>query len=240
MCRAKNAKIAKEKAFNLRFSSRPSRDSLLIEFYLLFFNKKDLNNGIDWLIPCAMNANETTSVPAVQSKRIRLAARFFKWLCLLAFGVMVLATVLAMMEPDSVTPKGSPNDFGKMTVNAPIMLRDFSPGCRWLYPVFWLTFATFICRGIWFFYKLFRNVEHGIFFGRDNVCCIRNIGWWLVVVPFLSIFFETSKVFWANNTPVNIDLSNLPNDLLKGFFVIFVAWIMDEGRKIQEEQELTV
>jgi hypothetical protein len=25
-----------------------------------------------------------------------------------------------------------------------------------------------------------------------------------------------------------------------GLMIIFVAWIMDEGRKIQEEQELTV
>jgi Protein of unknown function (DUF2975) len=207
---------------------------------LSFFDKKDLTNGIDWFIPCAMNANEITSVPAAQSKRIRSAARFFKWLCLLFFGVMIFVTFLAIIEPDSVMPKGSPNGFGKITVNAPIILRDFSPGCRWLYPIFWLMFAAFICRGIWFFYKLFSNVEHGIFFGRENVRYIRNIGWWLVIVPFLSIVFETSKVIWATDAPVNVDLSNLPNDLLKGFFVIFIAWIMDEGRKIQEEQELTV
>ena len=188
-----------------------------------------------------MNTNETASVPVVQSKRIRSAARFFKWLCLFAFSLMFFATFLAMIDPDMVMPKGSPNCLGKITVNAPIMLRDFSPGSRWLYPVFWLVFLTFICRGIWFFYKLFRNVERGIFFGCDNVRCIRNIGWWLVVVPYLSISFEISKVIWgATDAPVSIDLSNLPNDLLKGFFVIFIAWIMDEGRKIQEEQELTV
>jgi hypothetical protein len=28
--------------------------------------------------------------------------------------------------------------------------------------------------------------------------------------------------------------------LLAGTIIIFIAWIMDEGRKIQEEQELTV
>jgi hypothetical protein len=28
--------------------------------------------------------------------------------------------------------------------------------------------------------------------------------------------------------------------LFIGFIVIFVSWIMDEGRKISEEQELTV
>ena len=53
MCRAKNSKAAKEK-FYLRFSSRPSRDNLLSRLNLSFFDKKDLTNGIDWFIPCAM------------------------------------------------------------------------------------------------------------------------------------------------------------------------------------------
>jgi hypothetical protein len=29
-------------------------------------------------------------------------------------------------------------------------------------------------------------------------------------------------------------------NFVPGFVIIFAAWIMDEGRKIQEEQELTV
>jgi hypothetical protein len=35
-----------------------------------------------------------------------------------------------------------------------------------------------------------------------------------------------------------MDLSVGP--VLAGLMIIFIAWIMDEGRKIQEEQELTV
>jgi len=30
------------------------------------------------------------------------------------------------------------------------------------------------------------------------------------------------------------------NSIFIGLLIIFVSWIMDEGRKIQEEQELTV
>ena len=62
MCRAKNAKVAREKSFRLRFSSRPSRDNLLIGFYILFFDKKDLNNGIDWFIHCAMKVINSLSL----------------------------------------------------------------------------------------------------------------------------------------------------------------------------------
>ena len=36
----------------------------------------------------------------------------------------------------------------------------------------------------------------------------------------------------------DMDLSTTP--IFGGLFIIFFAWIMDEGRKIQEEQELTV
>jgi hypothetical protein len=35
-----------------------------------------------------------------------------------------------------------------------------------------------------------------------------------------------------------MDLSLTP--VFAGLMIIFIAWIMDEGRKIQEEQELTV
>jgi len=36
----------------------------------------------------------------------------------------------------------------------------------------------------------------------------------------------------------DMDLSTTP--IFGGLFIIFFAWIMDEGRKIQEEQTLTV
>ena len=61
-----------------------------------------------------------------------------------------------------------------------------------------------------------------------------------MAAPLLGMGFDLSKLIWSVDGPGMIDLSSLPNDLLKGLFVIFVAWIMDEGRKIQEEQELTV
>jgi hypothetical protein len=37
-----------------------------------------------------------------------------------------------------------------------------------------------------------------------------------------------------------LSMHYVDSNLLIGFVIIFIAWIMDEGRKIQEEQELTV
>jgi hypothetical protein len=50
------------KAFSPSFFLPPSHDNLLIEFYLSFFDKKDLNNGIDWFIPCTMKVIKCLSL----------------------------------------------------------------------------------------------------------------------------------------------------------------------------------
>ena len=172
-------------------------------------------------------------------ERIRLVARFFKWASLATFGLFIFVTAAAILMPEIVRPTADARGV-IITAYSPIVKLDFRPETMWLYPVFWILFGAFVLRGIGFFYRLFANLEKGIIFGAENVRCVRNIGWWLVAVPFLSMSFEVTKIIWAVPTDCTVDLSNLPNDLLKGFFVIFIAWIMDEGRKIQEEQELTV
>jgi hypothetical protein len=184
-------------------------------------------------------STRSTQIQAVvRLQRIRYVARFFKWICYAAFGLTIGVGAMAIFWPDIVGHKGSP-DFA-ISSNPSIMLSDFKPENQWLYPVFWVLFVAFICRGIGFFYRLFSNLEKGQIFSPDNVRCIRNIGWWLVIMPLLAVGFELSKLSWAAVAPSMIDVSNVPDGFLKGFFVIFVAWIMDEGRKIQEEQELTV
>ncbi len=171
-------------------------------------------------------------------ERIRLVARFFKWVSLAAFGFMIFITAAAILFPEITGPAA--NTYSRMTITGPILRQDFRPEVSWLYPLFWIFFGAFMWRGIGFFYRLFANLEKGILFGVENVECVRRIGWWLVAMPFLGIGYQVSKIIWAIPAAVNIDISDFPNDLLKGFFIIFVAWIMDEGRKIQEEQELTV
>jgi hypothetical protein len=67
-------------------------------------------------------------------------------------------------------------------------------------------------------------------FAAKNVRHIRSLGYFLIVN-------------WAINDQMqgalrDMDLSTTP--LFIGLLIIFVSWIMDEGRKLQEEQELTV
>ena len=181
----------------------------------------------------------------VRLARIRWVARCFKWICCALFGIVVFLAFIAIFMPEMVAAKADLASIQAasepvMTVVAPIALRDFKPEMKWLYYLFWMLYLVYLIRFISFFYRLLVNLEHGILFSRDNVQCIRNIGWWVVITPILALFFEVSKLCWAIEGPGMIETSGVVDGLAKGIFIIFIAWIMDEGRKIQEEQELTV
>jgi len=79
-------------------------------------------------------------------------------------------------------------------------------------------------------YALFRLYGRGILFSERNVFYIRFQGYYLILR-----FFVDYQIQGALH---DMALSTTP--LFIGLLIIFVAWIMDEGRKIQEEQELTV
>jgi hypothetical protein len=79
--------------------------------------------------------------------------------------------------------------------------------------------------------RLFRLYEGGSFFAAGNVRCIQILGFIVAGYGLIQIALE----FLPPNRSVEIGGS-----LVFGLLILFIAWIMDEGRKIQEEQELTV
>ncbi|MDD5138814.1 MAG: DUF2975 domain-containing protein [Verrucomicrobiales bacterium] len=90
------------------------------------------------------------------------------------------------------------------------------------------TCLAFLCTGV--LLRLFRLYGRGILFTAKNVIGIRLPGWWLIIDWLID--------YQLQGLAKDMDLSTTP--VFIGLLVIFVAWIMDEGRKIQEEQELTV
>jgi hypothetical protein len=94
----------------------------------------------------------------------------------------------------------------------------------WIVKLGWGLFAAVaMLRLFWFYGK-------GILFTSKNVNCIRFLGYYTIVDWFIDYTIQGSQHAMT--------LSTTP--LFVGFFIIFFAWIMDEGRKIREEQELTV
>src|ERR1035437_1266340 len=59
-------------------------------------------------------------------------------------------------------------------------------------------------------------------------------------VAFKSSASFTSQDFWFVPLPNGQMLAIGINDLFTGLLITFIGWLIDEARKIREEQELTV
>jgi hypothetical protein len=94
----------------------------------------------------------------------------------------------------------------------------------------WLvkTGLEMVCAGVLFL--LFRLYGRGILFAARNVVYIRFLGYWMIIDWIID--------YQMQGTLHDMNLSMTP--VFIGLLIIFVAWIMDEGRKMREEQELTV
>jgi Protein of unknown function (DUF2975) len=92
--------------------------------------------------------------------------------------------------------------------------------------------------GLVAFYRLLSLYEQGVIFSPANAAQFRRlgvvaIGWGIVHI--CSGIFKNSGMLMFN--PFEILASP---GIYGGIFLLVVAWIMEEGSKIQEEQELTV
>ena len=96
--------------------------------------------------------------------------------------------------------------------------------------IFWLVKMVWCGFGYWVMFSLFGLYRRGILFSAKNIQHIRSLGYYLIGDWGLDSQLQS--------TVRDVQLSSTP--FFIGMLIIFVSWIMDEGRKIQEEQELTV
>jgi hypothetical protein len=89
------------------------------------------------------------------------------------------------------------------------------------------------------FYRLLGLYERGVFFSAANVAEMKNLAGYLV---FYGLLCFAADALYMGGLFVPWSLLGIVASpwIVAGGAVYLVAWIMDEGRKIQEEQELTV
>jgi hypothetical protein len=186
--------------------------NLLKDYYLSFINKNHLTNGIDGRILRTMNVNEISPKANPRLKRIQKISAFLRTIFFVCAVWFGLLGILGMYY--------------------------------------------FLCVGyaveFWFSYKLFSFYARGDLFTPKVVRYMQWIGITSILVGIWSIYDELSMSVnagylkyapssgWEIISWFQHVFSLLAFNLLLGFVIIFVAWIMDEGRQIQEEQELTV
>lgn len=95
--------------------------------------------------------------------------------------------------------------------------------------------------------RLFALYREGVFFSFEQVSIFKKISKALFAWVFFSILYESAKsiLFSMGNPPgervvsVGFSSSEITNLLVAGIIFV-IAWIMDEGRILAEEQQLTV
>jgi Protein of unknown function (DUF2975) len=100
-----------------------------------------------------------------------------------------------------------------------------------------IVFVFTFTLGAWFAHKLFQQYSRGNLFTTQVVRNIYQIGriYFLIIVEKYYL-----DGLWEKQHLLPLAGSNVAIPLFGVFLIFFTAWIMDEGRKIQEEQELTV
>ena len=178
-----------------------------------------------------MNANKISPKNNPRLKRIKIISRIFRVLIgILSMTWMLLSALFVMASIKYVQGTGQP-----MLANLHI---TFSPHQSYTspfsvpQPVF-LIGAIQLCMGgfgLILLNRLFAFYERGDFFKAENIRCLKFLGLVIIGIWFTQAILELMAL------QNNIESSGL----VYGILIVFIGCIMDEGRKIQEEQNLTV
>ena len=95
--------------------------------------------------------------------------------------------------------------------------------------------------------KLFSYYKAGVIFSFSHVLLFKKVAKALLLWVVLSIAYDSAKsvLFSLGNPPgsrvISVGFGSAElTTLIVGGIVLFIAWVMDEGRLLAEENELTV
>jgi hypothetical protein len=100
---------------------------------------------------------------------------------------------------------------------------------------------------MWQLRQLFAYYAQGKIFTSNTTACIRRTALTFLAIPIASFFIEgVLSIVLTFNNPMGQKMVNLSvgtpqvADLLTGLVLVVIAWIMNEGARLQEDAELTV
>jgi hypothetical protein len=85
-------------------------------------------------------------------------------------------------------------------------------------------------------FRFFSRFKDGHLFDAQTVRCLETAAKWWIVLGIVQATIQAVGAFlYALN---NVNISG--DGIVGGLIVFFVAWVLGEAQKLQEEQELTV
>ena len=173
-----------------------------------------------------MNATENSPKPDLRLQRIKIVSWIFRgFLGLYVLGLVMTAGSIMRSgmprNPEGIAPQSVSYFLHHLFIRPAPM-----PGDVVLIEA--LRLGLFVV-GMILLNRLFVLFGRGKFFAVENVRCVRWLGL-VLVLDACAIFVSALR---------DHDVFVSPWFLL-GPVIILISWIADEGRKIQEEQELTI
>ena len=187
-----------------------------------------------------MNANEISPKVNARLNRIKIVSRIVKCVFLAFLGASFCFSLMSIVS-----------------------LAKYN---GWYVPLVVVGLANYLllCLWYWKLAQLFGFYEQGLIFTSKTIRCIKYLGvlcvmgWALSTVCHVRHFYLPSLESWLQSAappgtrigegwePIRMGFFSFAIEgvnlglMLAGIVIVLIAWIMDEGRKIQEEQELTV
>jgi hypothetical protein len=173
------------------------------------------------ICPLLLSAFKTDSNRLYRIQRVSSSLRMLVYLCILGQIYMVLAFIFGWpwVASDKLRILVAPGHIYSSFAEIPhdiVLLWLLKNGLGIFAAV------TLSC--------LFQLYEKGTLFSARNVLYLRFLAY--------SVLTSWAVDYQIQSQLRDMDLSMTP--VLVSFLIIFMAWIMDEGRKIREEQELTI
>ena len=110
-----------------------------------------------------------------------------------------------------------------------------------------IPFVLLVWKGLVHLRRLVACYAQGTFFSTEVVEQYRSIGWVFVAYATLQVIeyiltsvLSTSEMFWILKPGPEFTFLSPLKSAIFGGLVIVLSWIMDEGRRLREDQELTI
>jgi len=170
------------------------------------------------------------------SKIIRILAQVV--FCFTIFAILVLTALTVFISEEN-----HENIYLKVQ-GQEFLVEQFGFQARVLFLLVIFLWGLVFEKGVYQVIQLFKLYEKGKIFLSENVLRIKELGKVLILWSFVKLISDWGTVELVQLTsPSNTSSFSLSLDftaLVVGILIMVVAWVMDEGRKLREEAELTI
>ncbi|MET4575317.1 DUF2975 domain-containing protein [Ottowia thiooxydans] len=173
-------------------------------------------------------------------QRIRLVSKRFSIVCvwLMVGSLVAIGAYWLVVSPETLS---------RQWLSGMVSVQSLTPVLRGVGLGLTLIAALPMLSGLNHLRRLFLLYAEGTMFGELNVQALRGLGRCLILFSIVQMLFTPAMALAlsAGNPPgerllsVGVTVGMLEAALVGGLLLV-IAWVMNEARKIDEEQQLTV